>query len=228
MIKDFVYFFGGVVILFIILNSYQQIKGDMVYVKLKNGRTFLVRNIVEKGKDKEKAAKLLDTVLDNLLLIKKEMETNKKYKDHPAVKRLTNNFKASSITESLPESEYTSYSLNKGEKISMCIRHKKDTGTNKRDDFIAPNTIMFVAIHEMAHVMTKSIGHKDDFWHNMKILLCIAQEKNIYTREDYKQTNKPYCGTEITSTPLKCTNSNNKFHCDLCDDEIKKWLKDPI
>ena len=225
MIKDFVYFFGGVVILFIILNSYQQIKGDMVYVKLKNGRSFLVRNIVEKGKDKEKAAKLLDTVLDNLLLIKKEMETNKKYKDHPAVKRLTINFKASSITESLPESEYTSYSLNKGEKISMCIRYKE--GANK-DKFIDPNTIMFVAIHEMAHVMTKSIGHKEDFWQNMRIVLCIAQEKGIYRREDYKNNNKAYCGTEITSTPLKCKAETGKYKCDSCEEEIKKWLDKPI
>jgi len=225
MIKDFVYFFGGVVLLFLILNSYQQIKGDMVYVKTKSGRSFLVRNIIDKGKSKEQAAEVLDKVLSNLLLIKKELETNIKYIKHPAVKRLKNNFKASSITESLPESEYTSYSLNKGEKISMCIRYKK--GTNK-DKFIDPNTIMFVAIHEMAHVMTKSIGHKEDFWQNMRIILCIAQEKGIYRREDYKTTNKKYCGTEITSTPLKCKQETGKYNCDSCDSEIKKWLDKPI
>ena len=225
MIKDFVYFFGGVVLLFFMLNSYQQIKGDMVYVKAKSGRTFLVRNIKEQNKSKELAADILDKVLNNLLLIKKEFETNNKYIKHPAIKRLKNNFKASSITESLPESEYTSYSLNKGEKISMCIRYKK--GTNK-DKFIDPNTIMFVAIHEMAHVMTKSIGHKEDFWQNMRIILCIAQEKGIYRREDYKTTNKKYCGTEITSTPLKCKQETGKYNCDSCDSEIKKWLDKPI
>ena len=73
MIKDFVYFFGGVVLLFLILNSYQQIKGDMVYVKTKSGRSFLVRNIIDKGKSKEQAAEVLDKVLSNLLLIKKEL-----------------------------------------------------------------------------------------------------------------------------------------------------------
>jgi len=225
MIKDFIYFFGGVVLLFFMLNSYQQIKGDMVYVKAKSGRTFLVRNINEPDKSKELAADILDKVLNNLLLIKKEFETNIKYIKHPAIKRLKNNFKASSITESLPESEYTSYSLNKGEKISMCIRYKE--GANK-DKFIDPNTIMFVAIHEMAHVMTKSIGHKEDFWQNMRIVLCIAQEKGIYRREDYKNNNKAYCGTEITSTPLKCKAETGKYKCDSCEEEIKKWLDKPI
>ena len=155
MTRDFLIFFAGLVILFIILNSYQQIKGDMVYVKLNNGRIFLVRNIKEKGKSKQEAAELLNKVLDNLLKIKKELETNKRYKGHPAVKRLIRHFKLDSITESLPDSDYTSYSLNKGEKISMCIRYKKDIGNHKKDDFIDINTIMFVAIHELAHVNKK-------------------------------------------------------------------------
>ena len=225
MIKDFIYFFSGLVLLFIILNSYQQIKGDMVYVKLPNGRSFLVRNINEPGKNKEMAAKILNDILDKLLVIKKEFETNKKYNKHPAVKRLTKKFKANSITESLPESEYTSYSLNKGEKISMCIRYKK--GPNK-DKFINENTIVFVAIHELAHVMTKSIGHKDDFWQNMRIILCVAQEKGIYNRENYSDNNKEYCGTKITSTPLKCKDMDSKYKCDSCEPEIDKWIKDPI
>ena len=224
MIKDFMYFFGGVIFLFIILNSYQQIKGDMVYVKTANGRSFLVRNIIEKSHSKEKSADILNKVLDNLLIIKKELEVNKKYNSHPAVKRLTNNFKASSITESLPDSEYTSYSLNKGEKISMCIRYKKNVDGKKINDFISMNTIMFVAIHEMAHVMTKSIGHKDDFWQNMRIILCIAQEKGLYTRKDYSIGTTAYCGTEITSTPLKCDGDCGP----ACEKEIKEWLTKPL
>jgi predicted metal-dependent hydrolase len=30
---------------------------------------------------------------------------------------------------------------------------------------------MFVAIHEMSHTCTKSVGHKSEFWENFKFLL---------------------------------------------------------
>ena len=30
---------------------------------------------------------------------------------------------------------------------------------------------MFVAIHELAHIMTESVGHEPEFWDNMGFLL---------------------------------------------------------
>ena len=213
MLKDFIFFFSGLVVLFIVINSYHQIKGDMVYIK--NGdRSFLVRNVEGKADNisKEKAAEKLNMVMDNLVKIKDHMVKN--YPDHPATKRMYRNFSADSISESLPESEYTSYSLNKGEKIAMCIRNKKN------NQFIDSNTIMFVAIHELAHVMTESIGHKKEFWDNMTILLCEAKKINAYKLNDYN-TPVPYCGTTITSTPLKCDSKTND-----CDTKCKKLLED--
>ena len=62
----------------------------------------------------------------------------------------------------------------------------------------------------------------------MKIILCIAQQKGLYKREDYSQNNKDYCGTKITNTPLKCKETTGKFKCNTCEEEIKKWLKTPI
>ena len=61
---------------------------------------------------------------------------------------------------------------------------------------------MFVAIHELAHVITKSIGHTDEFWDNMKFLLKKSVKINIYKKHDYKNNPIPYCGTEITDSPL--------------------------
>ena len=34
------------------------------------------------------------------------------------------------------------------------------------DELIDEHTLMFVTIHEMAHICTKSIGHKTEFWEN--------------------------------------------------------------
>ena len=46
---------------------------------------------------------------------------------------------------------------------------------------------MFVAIHEIAHIMTLSVGHTEEFWNNFKFLLENAVELNIYTPVDYKK-----------------------------------------
>ena len=51
-----------------------------------------------------------------------------------------------------------SFNLNKGEKVVLCIRTR-----DKKEELIEENTITFVAIHELAHVMTKSVGHTDEW-----------------------------------------------------------------
>lgn len=97
----------------------------------------------------------------------------------------------------MKSSIYTSYSLNKGEKIVICIKEK-----DKEETFIDMNTTVFVVIHEIAHIMTKSVGHNKDFWDNMKFLLENAIKLGIYTKEDYKNNPKKYCGIMITDSPL--------------------------
>mgnify|MGYP007000038294 len=61
---------------------------------------------------------------------------------------------------------------------------------------------MFVAIHEMSHVATKSIGHTEEFWTNFKFLLQQANEIQIYTPVDYKKINQEYCGMNIKDNPF--------------------------
>ena len=88
--------------------------------------------------------------------------------------------------------------MNKGEKIVFCIRSK-----DEKQELVDINTIMFVAIHELAHVMTKSIGHTEEFWNNMKFLLKKGIDIGVYKQHDYKNDPVPYCGTEITDSPLQ-------------------------
>jgi len=112
-------------------------------------------------------------------------------------KRLVDNFDPQSVKEILPTSEYTAYSENKGEKLAFCT-----TTTKKGDKLIDPNTLMYVAIHELAHIATKSIGHTQEFWQNFKFLLQNAVKIKIYNPVDYKKKNKNYCGMKITDNPL--------------------------
>ena len=60
---------------------------------------------------------------------------------------------------------------------------------------------MFVALHELSHLATKSIGHNSDFWNNFKFLIKEASENNLYVIENYTIKNKTYCGVKIKSNP---------------------------
>ncbi|HAF76958.1 MAG TPA: hypothetical protein DCG42_06505 [Maribacter sp.] len=61
---------------------------------------------------------------------------------------------------------------------------------------------MFVALHELAHIASKSIGHTKEFWDNFKFILQNAVKIKIYNPVDYKKENKNYCGMKITDNPL--------------------------
>lgn len=122
---------------------------------------------------------------------------DKKYPEKENIRRLVNGYNPQKIMETLPTSQYTAYSENKGEKLAFCLNRKK----NDNDNLIDQHTLMFVAIHELSHVATKSIGHKDEFWQNFKFLLQEAKEANIHNPEDYKQSPKEYCGMSIKDNP---------------------------
>jgi hypothetical protein len=120
-----------------------------------------------------------------------------KYPDDKSVHKLVANFNPKKISETLPTSELTAYSENKGEKIAFCLNKTKNGNT-----LIDLNTLTFVAIHELSHLMTSSVGHKQDFWKNFKFLLENAKEIKIYNPVDYKKDNQSYCGMTITDNPL--------------------------
>jgi len=114
------------------------------------------------------------------------------------IDRLVKNFNPNAFSETTPDAQYTSYSVNKGEKIVFCLRNK-----SQDEELVKENIITFVAIHELGHLMTKSIGHEPEFWNTFKLLLKIAIEHGIYKNIDFNSTPKEYCGVNITDTPLK-------------------------
>jgi len=140
------------------------------------------------------AADLLARVTNKLKQLVKAV--GKKFPDRENVNRLVDGFNPKKINEILPTSSYTAYSENKGEKLAFCT-----TTTKKGNTLIDDNTLTFVGIHEIAHIMTKSIGHTKEFWNNFKFLLQNAAEIGIYTPVDYKRKPKEYCGMKITDNP---------------------------
>ena len=156
----------------------------------KDGNVYCVR---EREK-LELAANLLAEVTKKMKDMVEYMK--KKYPDDPRVVKLVNGFNPKKISETLPTSTLTAYSENKGEKIAFCLNTTKEG-----DKLIDINTLTFVALHELSHIMTTSIGHKQDFWQNFKFLLENAKKANIYQPIDYKKNPKEYCGMKINDNP---------------------------
>ena len=119
-----------------------------------------------------------------------------KYPERGNVKRLKKGYNPKKIYETLPTSEYTAYSQNKGEKLAFCLDTEKSGGK-----LIDINTLTFVALHELSHVASKSTGHTEEFWKNFKFILQEATKIGVYIPEDYKKNSKRYCGTYITDNP---------------------------
>ena len=138
--------------------------------------------------DKSSSQEYIETV--NL---KKAKLIKKLEKD---IDRLRLNFNDENLHENTPNAKFTSYSVNKGEKIFFCLRNKS---TNK---LVELNTIIFVSIHELAHLMTEEVGHPPSFWANFKFLLKVAIDRKTYKYVDFNAYPKDYCGIKITDTPL--------------------------
>jgi hypothetical protein len=170
-----------------------------------DGRTYRVRDLPDKQRAADLLAKLrqkLGTLMDSL---------TKSYPNKPQVQRLVSNFKADPdrFLESTPDAEHTSYSVNKGESVHFCLRQRDGT-----EQLVDDNVMMFVAIHEMSHMITKSVGHEPEFWNNFGWLLREAESKGLYKPTDFKSHPVMYCGVSITDSP-KYDPSKDKDGTDL-------------
>mgnify|MGYP003705794601 CR=1 FL=1 len=189
--------FTYVLILFTLMVVYQ-IWRDTPYFQLTclasadNGESYCVRD-----RDiPDNAVQLLSNIDTKLKQLVEKISS--KYPKEQRVKRLKDGFINTKIEEILPTSKLTAYSENKGEKMAFCL-HKKKNGYNT--EMIDENTLTFVALHELSHVMTLSVGHEPEFWDNFKFLIDEASQLQLYKPVDYSNSPKEYCGMEINDSP---------------------------
>ena len=124
------------------------------------------------------------------------------YQSDTPARLLVERFHPSAIMENSMTSSDTSYSENKGDKIVLCLRDKTKPPAYPLVDL---NTVMFVTLHEMAHLMTESMdtgAHSREFWANFRRLLEDASKIGVYTPVNYSRSPIPYCGMMITDSPL--------------------------
>jgi predicted metal-dependent hydrolase len=182
MVIIFIYFF-----LFINRNN-------LIYIESNSGTKFLVH----KDKYNKEKANLLSKIVENLFMLKNHMVKNiNKFPSYkPYIEQLNDNLSENRtvIYETDPESNLTSYSVNKGEEISFCLKSKK---TDSLHDI---NLLMYVAIHELAHVACPEIGHGALF---KKIFRKLAEEAiniGIYKKVNFSENPIEYCGMILSSS----------------------------
>jgi hypothetical protein len=179
--------------------------GISLYIYYKNSDDFQLKCIVSTldgnkycVREREKLKSAVDLLAKVTEKCKKLVNyVGDKHPDNKAVQRLVENFNPQRVSETLPTSEYTAFSENKGEKLAFCLNRSKENNDNLIDE----GTLTFVAIHELSHIMTKSVGHKSEFWENFKFLLENAKDAGIHNPVDYKKDPKEYCGMKIHDNP---------------------------
>jgi len=190
---NFTYIIIGLVLVLTILLVFQNYNRDVQYIKSRiDGKKYLVYNLKFRQLAADTLAKTrikMTTLCDKL---------KQKYPKDERISRMIRKFNPNNIVETEPGSKFTSYSINKGEKMVLCLRSR-----DGQDRIVKENIIMFVALHELAHIMTLSVGHTKEFWDNFEFLLKEATEMGVYEHIDFNNDNHDYCGIKITDSPLK-------------------------
>lgn len=127
-----------------------------------------------------------------------------KYKDSPNRKRrevsrnLMARYDVNSLRENSPlnADHDTSYTINKGDIIAVCIRSSK-----KHHQIHDISIITFVVLHEITHLSISAYDHPDEFWEVFKFILIEAEEAGLYASPDFVTFPKEYCGIKINYNP---------------------------
>lgn len=169
--------------------------GEVEYVQSDiDNRKYLVRSLP----DKKQAANLLARIRTNIMDLTKHLEKHKdtKYKKYkPYIEQLAERIITTKINESRGNEVYTSYSVNKGEQIVFCLRSK--TFVNKLHDL---NLMMYVALHEIAHVACPEYDHTPLFKDIFAFITNVSVELDFYQKIDFPMDHKEYCGIMITES----------------------------
>jgi len=144
--------------------------------------------------DSLEAANLIAKIREKLVVLMEHLEKSYSLNDE-RVRLLKKNFRPDRLKEGVDTPGYTSYSINKGEQIVLCLR--------SNDKLVDLNTMLFVVLHEFAHLSTESVGHTEEFWDNFRWILEESINIGIYTKQEFKVKNVEYCGMTITSSPLE-------------------------
>lgn len=115
------------------------------------------------------------------------------------VHRALDNFVPHNIYEIAPNNIFGDTAYTENKKVMMMCLRKPDGSTYDI------NTMMFVALHEISHIINDEWDHGLRFWRIFRFVLNCAQQCGetcgSYEPMDYTKNNINYCGLRITMNP---------------------------
>jgi hypothetical protein len=183
----------SIIIIFIYILYFIK-KNRLTLVEANNNIKFMVYN----DENKVESANLLAMLVDRMYKLRNNLINNKKkYQEYEQyIDLLEKNFnnERTYIYENIPDSDLTSFTINKGEELGFCLK-SKITGK-----FHNINLLMYVGIHEMAHMACPETGHGELFKKVFLFLTEKAIDMGLYTKINYEINNVEYCGMILSSS----------------------------
>lgn len=164
-----------------------------------DGNTYKVHNYGDATTAANILAHINNILIQLITYLKNKYITNKEMNNdiYIAVKKILMRYNPDNLIENSPNDNIdTSYTLNKGSMVAFCLREKG--GNHYIHDM---DTLIFVAIHELAHMAIDEDGHPTKFWAMFKWLLIEAEMGNIYFSKNYGLNPIHYCGMKVDYNP---------------------------
>ena len=189
-----------IIILIIIFIIYKWNYSQMTYVKSTiDNKFYRVRDLP----DKQIAANMLAKIRINIINLVDYMNKNKdtKYKDYKEnIDRLKNKIELVNFSENNGKGKETSYSVNKGDELVLCLRSKVDY-----DKFHDINIIYYVVLHEISHIASPVYEEKHNnqgpiFKKIFSFIATVAVEQGYYKKVDFNKNPEEYCGITINDS----------------------------
>lgn len=202
--------FYGILIALLILFFYKYFyDGTENFISTIDGRNYKVRV----DKNSQLKADLLAFIYLKLKILVNALAKDPKYSNYEPVQFLINNWNKGVTVKEIGYMESdAAYVINKHD-MSFCLQDGPDVGNDvKTTKFSDTNLITYVAIHELAHMMSKEMGHGSEFINNFTFLLNYAQDINytnpftnqvekLYTPlNNVKDTSDNFCGVKLTNS----------------------------
>ena len=178
------------IVVVLVLYYFNFAETSLTFTKGSDEQFHLVRDLP----DKEEAAEMMAEIKRRLQLLINYCVTN--FPNDPNVQQMKQRFKSQNIQETDLSDSGTSYSIDKGKEVNLCLRDKKTARLHQI------NLLMYVSVHELSHIMATSFGHNGEFGKTFKFLLQQAVKIGIYKPIDYSKKNVNFCGMDVNSNIL--------------------------
>lgn len=162
--------------------------------------TFTVQNNKDEPEwVREEVARRLATIVKKVDILVNHMK-QKNLPDHIISERLYHRWQKirknpKGLRETSPGENSAAYTINKGEQMRICVRDERSDNLFENE-----NDTMFVILHELGHLMSKSYGHNLEFKRNFAYVTRVAVELGLYKYTNYSKTPTTYCNVDITHT----------------------------